>query len=305
MFRQTERHWHSQWHTAILAGLSKTPLDAQQLLHISTAFPQPFTHERLVRRRLQALSTAGLVATYQYATIGRGAVNYYKLTPLGFQVLNGPHAALPSRTFFQPVSMALQEHTRSLADFIVQTTASAHRTRLSMANFYRENELRLTIDDEQMMPDCAFQLASDGGDALNYLVEIDNSTEPVYSTRQRDSLARKILFYDRYQYLIDHRFRVLMVFTKVTARMHNFLGTVAQLTRNKGRVLFYAVFLEDYLSSDRPLTGPLFLNHHNRLEAMIPQHQNLGHQNTGHETPGKERATNRRPKHLEQPAGVW
>ena len=101
-----------------------------------------------------------------------------------------------------------------------------------------------------------------------------------------------------------------MVFTKVTARMHNFLGTVAQLTRNKGRVLFYAVFLEDYLSSDRPLTGPLFLNHHNRLEAMIPQHQNarhqnLGHQNTGHEIRGKERATNRRPKHLEQPAGVW
>ena len=99
--------------------------------------------------------------------------------------------------------------------------------------------------------------------------------------------------------MIDHRFRVLMVFTKVTARMHNFLGTVAQLTRNQGRVLFYAVFLEDYLSSDRPL----FLNHHNRLEAMIPQHRS--HQNMGHEMPGKERATNRRPKHLEQPAGVW
>ncbi len=46
-----------------------------------------------------------------------------------------------------------------------------------------------------------------------------NVTEPVYSTKQRDSLARQILFYDRYQYLIDHRFRVLMVFTKVTARM--------------------------------------------------------------------------------------
>lgn len=89
-----------------------------------------------------------------------------------------------------------------------------------------------------MMPDCAFQLANERGDAFNYLVEIDNSTEPVYSTKQRDSLARKILFYDRYQYLIDHRFRVLMVFTKVSARMAHFLNTVAQLTRNKGRVLF-------------------------------------------------------------------
>ena len=39
-------------------------------------------------------------------------------------MLNGPHAALPSRTFFQPVLMALQEHTRRLADSIVQTTAA-------------------------------------------------------------------------------------------------------------------------------------------------------------------------------------
>jgi hypothetical protein len=275
---------------AILAALSKTPLDAQQLLRISIAFPQPFTHERLVRRRLQALSTAGLVTTYQYATIGRGAVNYYKLTPVGFQVLNGPHADLPSRAFFQPVSMALQEHTRSLADFIVQTTASAHQTDHSLRIFYRENELRLTMDDEHMMPDCAFQLGNDDGDVLNYLVEIDNSTEPVYSTKQRDSLARKILFYDRYQYLIDHRFRVLMVFTKVTVRMHNFLSTVARLTPNKGRVLFYAVFLEDYLSSDCSLTGPMFLNHQNRLEAMIPGHGQYA---------------NQRPKHLEQPLPVW
>lgn len=58
-----------------------------------------------------------LVATYHYATIGRGAVNYYKLTPLGFQVFNGPQAVLPNRAFFQPVSMALQERTRCLADF--------------------------------------------------------------------------------------------------------------------------------------------------------------------------------------------
>lgn len=275
---------------AVLASLSKTPLDAQQLLRISVSFPQPFTHERLVRRRMQSLTLAGLVATYQYATIGRGAVNYYKLTPLGYQMLNGANAVMPNRTFFQPVSMALQEHTRSLADFIVQTTASAHHTGFALRNFYRENELRLRIDNEQMMPDCAFQLAGVGGEVFNYLVEVDNSTEPIYSTKQRDSLARKILFYDRYQYLIDHRFRVLMLFTTVTARMHTFLDTVSQLARNKSRVLFYAAFLEDYLGSNHPLTGSMFLNHQNRLEAMIP---------------GYDRPTNQRPKHLEQLAPVW
>jgi len=40
----------------------------------------------------------------------------------------------------------------------------------ALRTFNRENELRLTIDDEQMMPDRAFQLASDGGDAFNYVV---------------------------------------------------------------------------------------------------------------------------------------
>ena len=37
--------------------------------------------------------------------------------------------------------------------------------------------------------------------------------------------------------MIDHRFRVLMVFTKVTARMHNFLGTVAQRSLVSGTAL--------------------------------------------------------------------
>jgi hypothetical protein len=48
-------------------------------------------------------------------------------------------------------------------------------------NFYRENELRLTIDDEQMMTDCGFPLVSDGGDAFNYH---DGTTAPNQCTRR-------------------------------------------------------------------------------------------------------------------------
>jgi len=136
------------------------------------------------------------VATYHYVTIGWGGWHAQSrrrwawwrnaqsdvLRASGRAThlrLNGPHAVLLNRAFFQPVSMALQEHTRGLADFIVQTTAAAQECGYTLRNFHRENELRLTIDNEQMIPDCAFQLASDGRDAFNYLVEIDKSTEPV------------------------------------------------------------------------------------------------------------------------------
>jgi len=107
---------------------------------------------------MQALATAGWVRCWHYASTSRGAVNYYKLTPDGYRLLNGPKSALPSKRFFQPVSLALQQHTRSLADFIVHTAVSARIAGVSFTDFYRENDLHLHIGDEQLLPDCAFQL---------------------------------------------------------------------------------------------------------------------------------------------------
>ncbi|MCA9249123.1 MAG: hypothetical protein KDA42_18500 [Planctomycetales bacterium] len=113
----------------ILAALARTPLTATQLLEMSQTFVEPFTQERLVRRRLQALTAAGWAATFRYFTTEAGVLNYYKVAPAGYRLLNGEDAILPKRSFFNPVSPSLQQHTRDLADFIVHTQVHALRFR--------------------------------------------------------------------------------------------------------------------------------------------------------------------------------
>ena len=54
--------------------------------------------------------------------------------------------------------MSLQQHTRSLADFIVQTHASAHHNGVHLSGFWRENALKLTLADQCQQPDCTFQI---------------------------------------------------------------------------------------------------------------------------------------------------
>src|SRR4051794_37648789 len=138
----------------ILTALDYAPLTARQLLKLSCTFAQPFPNERRVRDRLQALGSAGRVRRWQYATAGRGAPNYYTLSPLGYRLLHGVGAIPPTKRAFSPVGIAQQHHTQSLADFIVHTTVSAHRAGVRFTGFYRENTLRLKVGDECLYPDC-------------------------------------------------------------------------------------------------------------------------------------------------------
>ncbi len=254
----------------ILQALLRTPLTAEQIRTFSECFATPFTKSRPVRRRLQRLAAAGWVRCERYASSRSGATNYYQLTPTGYRLLNGPKATLPGKHFFAPVSLALQQHTQALADFIVHTTVGAHRAGLRMTGFYRENELKLSLGDERMSPDNTFQLLSSAGQALNYVVELDNGSEPLCSTKERDSLARKVAFYDRYQDITRHRFRILLVFAKQGERLNHFLDIAANLVRNPQRRLFYAVFLPDYLRDPDPLRAPLFRDHDRRLVPLVP-----------------------------------
>src|SRR5881409_3177341 len=106
----------------ILAALDRCPLTAAQLLKLSETFPLPFTTERRVRERLQILCDCGRVRRSQYyATAGRGAQNYYRLTSVGYRLLNGDDAKPPTKRYFSDIGVANHHHTRSLADFIVHT----------------------------------------------------------------------------------------------------------------------------------------------------------------------------------------
>jgi hypothetical protein len=248
----------------------RCPLTAEQLLRLSATFSQPFLAVRRVRRRLHLLWSAGWVQCWQYATSSRGAVNYYKLTPAGFRLLNGPKTPLPSRAYFQPVSLGLQEHTRALADFIVHTLTSAQTASLAVLTFHRENELRLELGDAMLMPDCAFQILTTTGEVLRFCVEIDNGTEPLFSSKERDSWQRKIRFYERYQDGLPQRFRVVVVTTKSDRRHLSILRAASPLVRNPQRRLVYAAPLAAYLAAPDGVLAPCFLDHDQTPCALVP-----------------------------------
>lgn len=254
----------------IAAALMRSPLTAASLLRYSQTFQRPFTSNRLLRRRLQRLRDAGWVRCWPYASTSSASALYYKLTPTGYRMLNGPAAPMPRRSFFQPVSMALQQHTQYLADFIVATTVAAPHSHLSIADFYAENTLRLSLDGEQAKPDCAFRLETQDLSSFNYLVELDNSNEPLLSGKDRDSLARKVQFYDRYQDAIPARMRVLFLFSGSEARMHRFLGVVREITGHRERRLVLAAMLSDYLAAANQLSASVFYDRFGKRQALIP-----------------------------------
>ncbi len=254
----------------IATALMRSPLTAAGLLRYSQTFRQPFTNDRLLRRRLQRLRQVGWVRCWPYASTSPASANYYKLTPAGYRMLNGPTAPMPRRSFFHPISMALQQHTQYLADFIVATTVAAHHSRVSVADFYAENTLQLSLDGEQARPDCAFRLETEAPSSFNYLVELDNSNEPVFSNKERDSLARKVRFYDRYQDAIPARMRVLFLFAGSETRMDRFLGVVRQITGHRDRRLILAALLSDYLTAVNQLAAPVFYDRFGQPHALIP-----------------------------------
>lgn len=256
----------------ILAALNHCPLTVRQLLKLSQVFTRPFTDEKCVRERMQVLCDAGRVRRWHYATAGRGAQNYYTLSPLGYRLLCGQDAPLPTKRYFDPVSLAHQYHTQSLADFIVHTMVCAQRSGVEIQDFYRENALRLEIADQCLYPDSTFLLRSAEGNEFGFLVEIDNGRERVHSTKDVDSWQRKIRLYETLQDLCPRRFRVLIVTNGSADRLHHILATAAELATNPHRHLFYGIRLSDYLQEQYALSIPVFLDHHGQLVALL-QHR--------------------------------
>ncbi len=249
-------------------ALALTPLDTQQLLKLSQTFNQPFTSDRKLRERMQEHTAAGWVRKFTYATTTAGKLNYYKLTPVGYRLLKGPDAALPKSSFFQEVSPALQRHTQHLAHVLVQTKLHAKRMGIPIIDQRGENQLSLTLGDRVLKPDHSFTLVTRDG-AFTYYDELDEGTEPISSTKQRESLEARIRFHEDYQNATGERYRVRVIFAKVSIRMTQFLS-LARTHATRQRSIFYAVFLEDYLKHGSPLTSPMFLDHFNRLQSVIP-----------------------------------
>lgn len=253
----------------ILDALLKTPMEARQLLAISGSFVQPFTHERLVRRRLSQLTGEGLARCFRYATASSGRVNYYKISPKGYRLLQGHDVTLPPRSLFAPVSLSLQRHTRMLADFVTKLHTTADATGVALGGFYRENQLRLRLGHRVLQPDCAFQIVAEGKQ-YNFLVELDCGTEPVRSKKQRESLEQKIAFYDQYQDSTKKRFFVLFLFAKPSERMSHFCALADQVIRDRQRTLVLAGLLPHFLETGTAFRNPIFVDRSQRLQSLLP-----------------------------------
>src|SRR4029079_8984418 len=125
-----------------------------------------------------------------------------------------------------------------------------------------------TLGDRIQKPDYSFRLQTRDG-AFTYYDEIDEATEPIVSTKQRESLEAKIRFHEDYQNATGERYRVRVFFAKGSSRMAQFLN-LARQHADRQRCIFYAVLLDDYLKHGSPLTTPMFLDHFHRFQSLVP-----------------------------------
>ena len=255
----------------IISALERCPLTVRQLRALSETFATIFGSDRRLQTRLALLAEGGILHRYRYASTEGAGQYYYTLSPDAYHLLHGGAEPLPSPGLFREIGIARQHHTKKLADFIVHTQVAAHREGILVDNFARENTLKLTVGDEHLYPDCAFGLAAPERTPFTFYVELDNSTEPLASPRERDSWLRKLRFYESLQDRSPSRFRVLGIITRSPKRMENIAALAASIAKNPLRSLFLGIYLPDYLQSPLPLTSPIFAGHNFLRVSLLPR----------------------------------
>jgi hypothetical protein len=111
-----------------------------------------------------------------------------------------------------------------------------------------------------------------GDELFRFYVEIDNGTERIQSLREVESIERKIRTYEAVQDIDPvSRFRVLFVSAQDSVhRLQHILRAVGRVTRDPNRTLFYGITMAQYLTADRPVISPVFLDRRGRSLALIP-----------------------------------
>ena len=199
-----------------------------------------------------------------------GRLNYYRLTQQGHCLVCGSDKALPARSHFRAVSPALQRHVRSVASLLVKIRTSAHTAGLDIPFLLGDNQVRLSSGKETFIPDTVFGLKQKRKTPQHYLVELDCGTEPVYSSKQRDSLQKKLSLYYAHEAASENTYRVLFLFTEATPRVAHFLCLARELAPDPRRHIVMAAVLDSILDHAAPLQWPLFLDHDQRLVSLLP-----------------------------------
>ena len=181
-----------------------------------------------------------------------------------------------------PSPPSRQEHSLWLAHVIVQTMVAAAQSCVTIADYRRENSVVLTLGSETLKPDGSMQLKADDGREFNFFLELDNGTEPIVSPQERESIERKIRFYERLQDSVlvswrrgdrkrpPPRYRVLFLLRSMQRNKH-VLRTARQVASNASRRLCLGVLVADYLSEPNPLRSPIAVDHHGRWQGIVSE----------------------------------
>ncbi len=127
----------------------------------------------------------------------------------------------------------------------------------------------MRTSDQEFIPDAAFGLKERGRTPRHFLVELDCGTEPVYSTKERDSLAKKLKLYYAHETACEGDYRVLFLFTTATPRLAHFLRITKELVPDPRRHIVLAAVLPSVLEHADPLRWPIFLDHDRRLVSLL------------------------------------
>lgn len=247
------------------------PLTAKQILKISQTWLHPFTSLRRTQERMKVLTTAGQVHSWRYATTEQGGgCLYYKLTLAGYRtVMSDDDIGPPTKRFFHEISPGRHRHQRALSHFIVQTHLAAHYRGIEVIEFHPENTYRIECGERPLFPDARLKLRLPNGKQFTYCVEVDNSTESVFSRQSRDSILSKMQ-----RYLIDmvtepEKYRVLFVVNGSLERLKHIVDVARQLITGHTYSPFYVVLLKDYLAQADALFRPCFHSPQNNKIALL------------------------------------
>ncbi len=252
----------------ILTALAVTPLDSRQLCSLSQTFEEPFTDAQYVRRTMARLVRGG----YALEFIFPDKTKYWKPSRRGYQLVCGPDRPfpVPGRRVFRPVSPSLERHTRRLADLLVKLQVAAKQQGVEIAFIYGDGQMTLSREAVVKIPDAVVGLKMKGRKTHTLVVELDCGTEPVYSSKARESLDKMISFYMDHEAAINGSYRLLVLFDTATIRMHHFLDRVAAMNHDPRRRVIKAALLDSILDHDDPLTWPLLIDEDKQLSAMLP-----------------------------------
>ncbi len=243
----------------IMLALTRCPLTAEDLLALSQTWLQPFTSLRRVQERMKDLTTVGQLHSWRYATTGQGGGRlYYKLTLAGYRtVMQDDEIKPPTKRFFKEMSPGRHRHQQALSKFVVQTYVAAQHRGIDVIDFHAENTFKIECGERPIFPDAHFKFLLPNGKQLTYCVELDNSTERVFSYKDNDSITSKMQ-----RYLVDMigtpDYRVLFVITGAKERKQNIIEAARQLTGANDFVPFYIVSLDDFLSQQDALFASCF-----------------------------------------------